>query len=103
MKRNKQQKYRIKIIQEFHLNKTGQIYYDGIIKDYKLAYDIFTGHHKPTISAFKPYEFKFKNMEYDYIDDIDRNSIIPSMMKSFKLQPKSIEKFNNIIGGNNNA
>ena len=102
MKRNKQSKYRIKIIQEFHLNKNKQKWINSITKDYKRIYNIFKG-VLPRINAFKSIEFKFKDMPYFYIDDIDRNSTIPNTMKHFELGFKSIENYNKILGGNNNA
>lgn len=99
MKRNKQSKYRMKLIQEFHLNKVQQKWNDRTIKDYKRAYNILKGKSKVSISAFKPQEFKFKDMKYSHIDDIDRNSTIPSMMISMELKPASLEKYYKTIGG----
>lgn len=100
MKRNKQSKYRIKIIQEFHLNKIGQGVIDRNVKDYKRAYYLFSK-YRYTLTRSDPYKFKFK---YDnYINDIDGTSTIPTIVKPFAVSPKTVEKYYNFIGGIKNA
>ena len=99
MKRNKQQKYRIKIIQEFNFKKLAQKFIDYAYKDdYVSAYyfllKILKYRNK---SGFKP------TVNFELIDDIDRNSIIPNMIKPMSAEFIGKKYYYKLAEGDKNA
>lgn len=96
MKRNKEQKFRIKLIQEFHLNKVQQKQLDHFVNKTNINYE-FLYFHKNTPKCIDFY-CRLKSMF-----NIPKDQMQLAFLTNYNKIRTSFKNALNETGGNNNA